>query len=435
MPGSVILVLSPAHLANVGISAYISDYLSMADNLVRRFGREIRVGPLPPFLLAGVHHSTVVRELFEFITWTGIYYDGCDHYMEETFAAAKIIMQETGVGEQLYMEAKRMRLPASYKNNEKMLWHSEYRAEGENIIHEKLPHTITAMLQPKEEKLVLTLLEELRSKLALDLDTSPAFERGLGQPSKAKLAVDFLVIGSSNASKLSTALGNMGYACSLVFEANWRIGRSSVDHLARRTAAAIADMDPAVVVLQLLDNSCYYGRSRDGSRTAAKKGDDGKYHLEGEVTVCTYDTQLEHLKAIKSILDAVGKKACLLVTPLPRYVVAGCCHSPEHCSNRRYQDYREHLMASLEILRKNFKDFLFYDGRRNIKVFDPSMDLRGMADEEAWGDDPIHPTDEAFNKMAASVAKIGLREGAKRSRTDSLEAGSVAAPYARRGRH
>jgi hypothetical protein len=226
------------------------------------------------------------------------------------------------------------------------------------------------MLQPKEEKLVMTLLEELRSKLAMYLDTSPAFERGLGQQSKAKLAVDFLVIGSSNASKLSSALGNMGYACSLVFEANWRIGRSSVDHLARRTAAAIADMDPAVVVLQLLDNSCYYGCSRDGSRTAAKKGDDGKYHLEGEVTVCTHDTQLEHLKAIKGILDAIGKKTCLLVTPLPRYIVAGCCQSPEHCSNRRYQDFREHLMASLEILRKNFKDFLFYDGRRNIKVFD-----------------------------------------------------------------
>jgi hypothetical protein len=90
-------------------------------------------------------------------------------------------------------------------------------------------------------------------------------------------------------------------------------------------------------------------------------------------------------------------------------------------------------MASLEILRKNFKDFLFYDGRRNIKVFDPCIDIRGMTDEEAWGDDPIHPTEEAFGKMAASVGKIGLREGAKRSRTDSLEAGNTAAPDARRG--
>jgi hypothetical protein len=157
-------------------------------------------------------------------------------------------------------------------------------------------------------------------------------------------------------------------------------------------------VDPAVVVLQLLDNSCYFGRASDGSRTAAKKGSDGKYHLEGDVTICAYDTQLEHLKAMKGILDAVNKRTCLLVTPLPRYMTAGCCLRPEHCSNRRYKDFRQHLMASLELLRKNFKDFLFYDGRRNVKVLDPCVDIRHLPDEEVWGEDPIHPKESAFEK-------------------------------------
>jgi hypothetical protein len=49
------------------------------------------------------------------------------------------------------------------------------------------------------------------SKLALDLDTSPAFEKGLGPQSRVKQAVDFLVIGSRNASKLATCLSNKGY--------------------------------------------------------------------------------------------------------------------------------------------------------------------------------------------------------------------------------
>jgi hypothetical protein len=145
-----------------------------------------------------------------------------------------------------------------------------------------------------------------------------------------KQAIDFLIIGSSNTSKLASCQSNQGYATLLVYEANWRIGLGSVDLLAQKTAAAMMDMNPTVVVLQLLDNSCYYGRARDGSRTEAKKGGDGLYHLESEVTLCSYDTQMEHLKANKNILDAVGRRTCLLIIPLPRYVTAGCCQSPEH---------------------------------------------------------------------------------------------------------
>jgi hypothetical protein len=91
-------------------------------------------------------------------------------------------------------------------------------------------------------------------------------------------------------------------------------------------------------------------------------------------------------------------------------------------------------MSSLEILRKNFKDFLFYDGRRNIKVLDTCIDIRLLSDEEVWGEDPIHPSDLAFEQIAASVAKIGLREGEKRMRTDSMEAGVNAGPDASCGR-
>jgi hypothetical protein len=101
--------------------------------------------------------------------------------------------------------------------------------------------------------------------------------------------------------------------------------------------------------------------------------------------VCSHDTQIEHHKAISSILYAVGKKKCLLVTPLSRYITAGCCLDLEHCSNRRFQDFRQHLLSSLELLRKNFKDFMYYDGRGNVKILDPCMDIRSMSDKDVWG--------------------------------------------------
>jgi hypothetical protein len=91
----------------------------------------------------------------------------------------------------------------------------------------------------------------------------------------------------------------------------------------------------------------------------------------------------------------------------------------------------------LELLRKNFKDFLCYDGWGNIKILDPCMDIRSMTDNEVWGLDPIHPTGAVYTKIAASVIKISSNlvvNIAKRNRTDSMEAGTRSGPDARHGR-
>jgi hypothetical protein len=103
---------------------------------------------------------------------------------------------------------------------------------------------------------------------------------------------------------------------------DWRVGSNSVEEILSLTRAAIEDKDPGAVVYQHLDNSCFYGRTRDRSRTAAKVGPDGEYNLEGEVTVCSKDTQLEHLNAIKPLLEITNKKKCLLLMPC---YVPGLC--------------------------------------------------------------------------------------------------------------
>jgi hypothetical protein len=77
----------------------------------------------------------------------------------------------------------------------------------------------------------------------------------------------------------------------------------------------------AKFVYMLLDNSCYYGRSDDGSRIAPRREKDGSYHLVGEVNLCPKETEQEHFTAIKSLLEAAGKKRCIMITPLPKYVV------------------------------------------------------------------------------------------------------------------
>jgi hypothetical protein len=87
--------------------------------------------------------------------------------------------------------------------------------------------------------------------------------------------------------------------------------------------------------------------------------------------------------------------------------------------------------------RKNYKDFLYYEGMKGIKVMDPCMDKRGMEDGEIWGEDPIHPKQLGNSKIASGVIKM-INNMAdmehKRRRTDSLESSGSGGNDARRGR-
>jgi hypothetical protein len=56
------------------------------------------------------------------------------------------------------------------------------------------------------------MLQEIRVEHAIDLDTTSSFERGFALQAKAKKAVDFLLVGSSNAKNTMEALSRMGYS-------------------------------------------------------------------------------------------------------------------------------------------------------------------------------------------------------------------------------
>jgi hypothetical protein len=168
------------------------------------YTREIKVSPLPPATLTGINTPGLVREIFEFYTWALDYYPA-DYLLEDSIKVPVDILKKCGEGRQPYLEPRRMRLPAREEGKFK-LWHS-----GGSTPEYPLPISITAMEQPEEVLLVASMLEELRSKLAVNLDPSPSFERGLGGQVRPKQARDFLVIGSSNASKLSAALAEQGF--------------------------------------------------------------------------------------------------------------------------------------------------------------------------------------------------------------------------------
>jgi hypothetical protein len=61
---------------------------------------------------------------------------------------------------------------------------------------------------------------------------------------------------------------------------------------------------------------------------------------------------------------------------------SGCCEDRDHVTNLRDQSYQQNMMADLQEAKKNFKDFLFQDGKHHFKVVDPAVDFKGMAEAE-----------------------------------------------------
>jgi hypothetical protein len=140
---------------------------------------------------------------------------------------------------------------------------------------------------------------------------------------------------------------------------------------------------------------------------------DGKYHVKGELMVASYDQQTDHFNALKPILDAIGKRPCLIVAPMPRFIIDGCCKDARHVSNRLDPFFQDQL-DQLDGVRRHLKAYMYNHRRENVKVVDPAMELRGLENEDIWFVDPIHPIDPIYMRLATAV--ITMATAGERSR-------------------
>jgi hypothetical protein len=189
-------------------------------------------------------------------------------------------------------------------------------------------------------------------------------------------------------------------------------------------------------VFQLLDANVYWALQEDGSAIAARCGPDKKYHMDGDIITSSKSAQHSLFNNLRPLFEAVNGKDFLLVTPLPRYVIDGCCYDTEHMPNRRLPGFEQQLMDDLQEVATNFKAFLFTGGPKNGKIVNPQISLRGLQRHEIWDKDPVHPRDGAYDKLAEGIIRVATNledAGKKRRRTDSLDGGRQVSSRGRGG--
>jgi hypothetical protein len=192
-----------------------------------------------------------------------------------------------------------------------------------------------------------------------------------------------------------------------------------------------------VLVLCVTDNNVYYSLLDDGSTQAAVKDKEGKFHIIGDIIISSKSAQHALFKVLLPLIEAAGGKPCILCSPLPRYLTAGCCDEPGHMPNRKMRTFEHQLQSDLKETAENMRDFLFTSGNKLVKVLEPAVSWRGKESSTIWGDDPVHPTEKAYELMAEGVLALLriMESGArKRPRTNSYETGfSGRPPHFNRG--
>jgi hypothetical protein len=362
-PGTVVMLFSAAYLAETGIMNYCEELVSCIELIKSKIGKETIVVPLPPMLLGGSDSPALIRSTFELITWCESYFMDSEGFLEASFIMARVMLSHMGKDSREHWEMRRMMLPCNVIPGGKRAWSSGGKDSR------AMPCLVKPMPMSMEKEMFSKIIGELIEKQGLDLDPNPNFDRGLGTQSNLKRKTDFLVVGSSNARRTAKALEE-GNTVRMLFVQNWRVNRASCESLATRIEDAIKESDPEVIVLQLLDGSCFYARGEDGSRTLPTKAADGKFHIVGDMVVCPGEVQLEHLNGLKPIFDVIDKRPCLMVMPMPRYVIEGCCGDNTHISNRSDRHFREDMTLQLEGLKNTLKHYLFTTGRRSYHIID-----------------------------------------------------------------
>jgi lysophospholipase L1-like esterase len=168
----------------------------------------------------------------------------------------------------------------------------------------------------------------------------------------------------------------------------------------------------SMFVFDLFGNSSIRFEQFDGT-TALPFRANGKYHLGGKIVTAPADIFRRVIENVIPIIKEKGNKPCVIVPPLPRYLFARCCSSPEHCTNMQEKNYQETIMSGFIRLRTDLIKQLVTLGLTNFKVMDAccpancslTADISERIAEmkKITAKDGIHFVDAGYKKIAERV--------------------------------
>ena len=114
------------------------------------------------------------------------------------------------------------------------------------------------------------------------------------------------------------------------------------------------------------------------------------------------------------IMRAARGAELLIIGPLPRYLVAECCNDPGHITNFDETGFGAKLCAGVKEVGIHLRSLLHTRRIKAAKILNPWV-LMGLTGSDSgnpldtlrlWGNDPVHPLESAYSKMAISIINV-----------------------------
>ncbi len=283
---------------------------------------------------------------------------------------------------------------------------------------EDLPRSLPTLGEEDEQSLLNIMLNELNDKFALQLDMNPNVDRSgqnaTDQPGEENICI--LLAGASHFVRLIDHLESANLTVVDSTVPGFRVSERSVSEMTADIIDKLAELDPAkaVVVIQLLDNVSYECRNEQGDRLLPRKGSDRRYHALGELSVIGKDSLREYFMLMQPIFEACKDYKVIFVSPLPRYAWARCCNDPEHIVNSEKATFASDMGRGLRDLTMNLRNMLFMRKLKNVTVMNSTEALGIIPSDHGsdegldriialWGSDPVHPTRDAYQRLASRI--------------------------------
>ncbi len=87
-----------------------------------------------------------------------------------------------------------------------------------------------------------------------------------------------------------------------------------------------------MLIMDLYGNLAYRFEQFDGSLSLPFKSN-GRYHLAGNIVVCSNTIFKRMLDNTAGVFNAVKNSKLVVIPPLPRYLILGCCKQSGHSFN------------------------------------------------------------------------------------------------------
>ena len=123
-----------------------------------------------------------------------------------------------------------------------------------------------------------------------------------------------------------------------------------------------------MVLFQLFGSCIYFSSSGPGEQALPKWGEDCVYHVPGDLVLADWNSFRKIFVTALPLLRAAGPNLKLILSPLPRYVVAKCCQDLNHIRNFGKKTDVKQMGSTLADLRDWIDDLAHGKRLKNYKV-------------------------------------------------------------------